>query len=96
MPDGVDDLTKEYLVSSVAFGISALRTTLILDSIAPFRGYSAMTGTGQSLEFIWRAMGQWAFEHGVELRRIQPDKLTHNEFIDSFNGRFRIEYLNEH
>ena len=52
MPDGVDDLTKEYLVSSVAFGISALRTTLILDSIAPFRGYSAMTGTGQSLEFI--------------------------------------------
>jgi putative transposase len=36
------------------------------------------------------------FEHGVELRLIQPGKPTQNGFIESFNGRFRDECLNEH
>lgn len=40
-------------------------------------------------------MDQWAFEHGVELRLIQPGKPTQNGFIESFNGRFRDECLNE-
>ncbi|SQS38065.1 putative side tail fiber protein from lambdoid prophage [Escherichia coli] len=33
---------------------------------------------------------------GVELRLIQPGKPTQNGFIESFNGRFRDECLNEH
>ncbi|HBS5992458.1 TPA: transposase, partial [Klebsiella pneumoniae] len=41
-------------------------------------------------------LDQWAFEHGVELRLIQPGKPTQNGFIESFNGRFRDECLNEH
>lgn len=32
----------------------------------------------------------------MELRLIQPGKLTRNGFIESFNGRFRDECLNEH
>jgi putative transposase len=47
-------------------------------------------------EFTCRALDQWAFEHGVELRLIQPGKPTQNGFIESFNGRFRDECLNEH
>ncbi len=35
----VDDFTKECLTVTVVFGISALRVTCILDSIALFRGY---------------------------------------------------------
>ncbi|HAX7311935.1 TPA: transposase, partial [Escherichia coli] len=41
-------------------------------------------------------LDQWAFEYGVELRLIQPGKPTQNGFIESFNGRFRDECLNEH
>ena len=47
-------------------------------------------------EFTCRALDQWAFEHGVELRLIQPGKPTQNGFIESYNGRFRDECLNEH
>ncbi|HFK4386141.1 TPA: integrase core domain-containing protein, partial [Klebsiella pneumoniae] len=52
--------------------------------------------TVQGPEFTCRALDQWAFEHGVELRLIQPGKPTQNGFIESFNGRFRDECLNEH
>lgn len=47
-------------------------------------------------EFTCRSLEKWAFEHGVELRLIQPGKLTQNGFNESFNGRFGDECLNEH
>lgn len=92
----VDDFTKECLTITAAFGISGVQVTRILDSIALFRGYPATIRTDHGPEFICRALYQWAFEHSVELRLIQPDKLTQNGFIESFNGQFRDECLNEH
>ncbi len=92
----VDDFTKECLTITAAFGISGVQVTRILDSIALFRGYLATIRTDQGPEFTCRALDQWAFEYGVELRLIQPGKPTQNGFIESFNGRFRDECLNEH
>ena len=92
----VDDFTNECLTVTVAFGISGVQVTRFLDSIALFRGYPATIRTDQGPEFTCRALDQWAFEHGVELRLIQPGKPTQNGFIESFNGRFRDECLNEY
>ncbi|HBI6868961.1 TPA: IS3 family transposase [Enterobacter cancerogenus] len=92
----VDDFTKECLTITAAFGISGVQVTRILDSIALFRGYPATKRTDQGPEFTCRALDQWAFEHGVEIRLIQPGKPTQNGFIESFNGRSRDECLNEH
>nr|ULG17205.1 transposase [Serratia proteamaculans]ULG18093.1 transposase [Serratia proteamaculans] len=83
----VDDFTKECLTVTVAFGISGVQVTRILDSIALFRDYPATIRTDQGPEFTCRALDQWAFEHGVELQLIQPGKPTQNGFIKSFNGR---------
>ncbi len=91
----VDDFTKECLAVTVAFGISGVQVMRILDSIALFRGYPATIRTDQGPEFTCRALDQWAFEHCVQLRLIQPGKPTHNGFIESFNGHFRDECLNE-
>ena len=38
----------------------------------------------------------WAHARGVTLRLIEPGKPNQNAYIESFNGRFRDEYLNEH
>lgn len=92
----VDDFTNECLTITAAFGISGVQVTRILDSIALFRSYPATIRTNQAPEFTCRALDQWAFEHGVELQLIQPGKPTQNGFIESFNGRFRDECLNEH
>ena len=35
-------------------------------------------------------------QHGVHLHFIQPGKPVQNAFIESFNGKFRDECLNEH
>jgi len=92
----VDDFTKECLTITAAFGISGVQVARILDSIALFRGYPATIRTDQGPEFTCRALDQWAFEHSAELRLIQPGKPTQNGFIESFNGHFRDECLNEH
>ncbi len=38
----------------------------------------------------------WARDRRVRLHFIQPGKPTQNAYIESFNGRFRDECLNEH
>ena len=38
----------------------------------------------------------WAHERRVTLRLIEPGKPNQNAYIESFNGRFRDECLNEH
>lgn len=43
-----------------------------------------------------KALDQWAYHHDVELKLIQAGKPTQNAFIESFNGKFRDECLNEH
>ncbi|CQD59236.1 IS1222-like transposase [Yersinia intermedia] len=50
----VDDYTKECLTVTVAFGISGVQVTRILDSIALFRGYPATIRTDQGPEFTCR------------------------------------------
>lgn len=92
----VDDFTKECLTINIAFGIAGVQVKRFLNSIALFRGYPATIRTDQGSEFTCRALDHWAFEHGVKLRLIQPGKPAQNGFIESFNGRFRDECLNEH
>jgi putative transposase len=46
-------------------------------------------------EFISKALDAWAFENGVKLHFIQPGKPTQNGHVESFNGKFRDECLNQ-
>ena len=45
---------------------------------------------------VTRVFDRLAHERGVTLRLIDPGKPNQNAFIESFNGRFRDECLNEH
>ena len=47
-------------------------------------------------EFAGSALDAWAGQHGVHLHFIQPGKPVQNAFIESFDGKFRDECLNEH
>ena len=46
-------------------------------------------------EFSGKALDTWAFEHGVQIEFTRPGKPTDNGHIESFNGKFRDECLNQ-
>ncbi len=92
----VDDFTKESIDIAVDHGISGHYVTRVLDQAIRFRGAPAAIRTDQGPEFTGKALDQWAYRNGVQLKLIQPGKPTQNAYIESFNGKFRDECLNEH
>ncbi len=65
-------------------------------TLAASRGLPQVLRTDNGPEFCGRAMLTWAHERGLTLRLITPGKPTQNAYVESFNGRFRDECLNEH
>lgn len=91
----VDDCTKEAVEILVAKRINGQGVADALDAAARFRGYPATIRTDQGPEFTGRALDQWAHANNVTLTLTQPGKPTQNAYIESFNGKFRDECLNE-
>lgn len=92
----VDDATHESVLLRAERAISGMMVTRLLDRLALTRGLPKVIRTDNGREFCGRAMLTWAHQHGVTLRLIEPGKPNQNAFIESFNGRFRDECLNEH
>ena len=92
----IDDLSKECPVLEVDHSFTGLRITRVLERIALTRGLPEVITVDNGPEFISKAMDAWAYERGVKLHFIQPGKPTQNAYIESFNGNFRDECLNEH
>lgn len=92
----VDDATHEPVCLRPERAISGILVTRILNELALTRGLPKVIRTDNGKEFCGRAMLTWAHQHGVTLRLIEPGKPNQNAFIESFNGRFRDECLNEH
>jgi len=91
----VDDFTRESLALVPGRSITGVDVALILDGIASRRGYPQAIVSDNGSEFISKAMDAWAHDHGVNLSFIDPGKPTQNAYIESFNGKFRDECLNE-
>lgn len=92
----VDDATHEAVAIEVERAISGLMLTRILDRLALSRGLPRVIRTDNGKEFCGKAMVEWAHARGVDLRLIEPSKPNQNAYIESFNGRLRVECLNEH
>lgn len=92
----VDDATHEAVAIEVERAISGQVLTRVLDRLMLSRGLPIVIRTDNGKEFCGKAMLNWAYERGVQLRLIQPGKPNQNAYVESFNGRLRDECLNEH
>jgi putative transposase len=92
----VDDFTRECLDIAVDYGISGGYVVRVLEAIGKSRGLPRAIRTDQGPEFTSRALDRWAYRRGVDLKLIAAGKPTQNAFIESFNGKFRDECLNDH
>ena len=91
-----DDFSHECVDIAVDYGISGQYVTRLLDQAALFRGYPQVVRTDNGPEFTSRAFLAWAQSHGIRHILIQPGRPMQNGYIESFNGKFRDEHLNEH
>lgn len=91
-----DDFSHECIDIPVDYGIGGQYVTRILDQAALFRGYPQAVRTDNGPEFTSRAFIGWCQTHGIAHLLIDPGKPMQNGYIESFNGKFRDECLNDH
>lgn len=92
----VDDATHESVAIQPDTVISGINVTRILDRVKQARGLPKVIRSDNGWEFCGRAMMTGAHENGVALRFVEPGKPNQKSYVESFNGRLRDEFLNEH
>lgn len=91
----VDDYTRECLALVADTSLSGLRAARELDTIIRWRGRPGTIVSDNGTELTSMAILRWYQATGIEWHYIAPGKPTQNAFVESFNGRFRDECLND-
>jgi len=92
----MDGYTREALALEVDTSLPGARVVRVLERLRESGRRPAALQVDNGTEFTSRVVDQWAYEQGVELHFITPGQPVENAYIESFNGKFRDEGLNEH
>jgi len=92
----VDDFSRECLAIEVDSSLTGRRVVQVMNRLSELRGLPQSITTDNGPEFAGKLLDEWAYNKGVHLNFIAPGKPTQNCFVESFNGKFRDECLNEH
>jgi len=91
----VDDFTRECLCIEADYSLPGKLVTRVLDRLLFLRGKPEHLVLDNGTEFTSTAMLSWSTKNNVRLEFIRPGKPIENAFVESFNGKFRDECLNE-
>lgn len=91
----VDDFTRECLALVVDTSLSGRRVARELEAIVARRGKPRTIVSDNGTEFTSMAILKWCQDIRIDWHYIAPGKPMQNGFIESFNGSFRDECLNE-
>jgi len=91
----VDDYTRECLAIEVDTSLGGMRVVRVLEELKRHRGLPRQIRSDNGSEFVSRAVDQWSYEQRLPWQTIQPGRPMENSYVESFNGRFRDECLNE-
>lgn len=92
----VDDCTRECVAIEVDTSMTGTRVKAVLERLADTRGLPRSITVDHGPEFEGQVLDAWAYQAKVHLSFIRPGKPNENAYIESFNGKFRDECLNEH
>jgi putative transposase len=92
----IDEYTRWCHKSEVDTSLTGERVKRTLNEIAEAHGLPEIIIVDNGPEFISRALDEWAYHRSIKLFFIRPGKPVENCYIESFNGRFRDECLNQH
>lgn len=92
----LDTCTREALAIAVDTSLPSQAVTRLLDGILLSRQGPERITLDNSPELTSHWFDQWADRNGIELDYIDPGRPVQNAVMESFNGRFRDEWLNSH
>lgn len=93
---GVLDLfTREALAIEVDVSLPGPRVVAVLERLVARHSVPEEIVLDNGPELTGRALDAWAVDRKVRLRFIEPGKPSQNGVVESFNGRFRDECLNQ-
>ncbi len=90
-----DTFTRQCLGQEVDSSLSGKRAARLLDRAVKNFGLPVEIQMDNGPEFKSKALDLWAYRNKVKLVFIEPGKPTQNGHIESFNGRFRAECLDQ-
>lgn len=91
----MDDYSRECLALVADMYLSGLQVVRELAHLIARRGRPRTIVSDNGTEFTSMAILTWSQRTGIDWHYIAPGKPIQNGFIESFNGRFRDEFLNE-
>ena len=92
----VDGFSRECPANEADKSLPGTRVVRVLEHLKETRGLPKAIVVDNGPELISMALDEWAYRNNVRLHFIEPGKPIQNAFVESFNGRFRDECLNEH
>lgn len=92
----VDNVRVVSPAVEVAFSLKGGHVVAVLDQLKATVGVPKRLAVDNGPEFISKALDAWAYRNGVQLEFSRPGKPTDNAFVESFNGHFRQECLDQH
>lgn len=92
----MDEFSRESLKIVVDTSISGARVVRELNELINEKGKPQLIVSDNGTEFTSMAVLKWAESHSVSWHYIEPGKPMQNGAIESFNGRMRDEFLNQH
>tara|TARA_R110002096_G_scaffold195931_4_gene378597 strand:+ start:1639 stop:2301 length:663 start_codon:yes stop_codon:yes gene_type:complete len=92
----VDSFSRESLAIQAGQRLTGDDVVAILEEVTDQRGCPKSIRVDNGPEFISKSLDWWAYFNKVKLDFSRPGKPTDNAYIESFNGRFRQECLNQH
>ncbi len=91
----VDDHSRESVAIEADFSLTGERVVRVLERLSQTRGLPHTITVDNGPEFAGKALDAWAYQNHIKLHFIRPGKPVENAYIESFNGRYRDECLNE-
>ena len=91
----VDDFTRKSPCIAVDQSLGGHALVRILTEIKDIHGLPKEIRVDNGPEFQSRAFYEFCLNNGIKLHFIRPGKPMENGFVESFNGKFRNECLNE-
>lgn len=92
----IDESSRECLATVADTSITGQRVNRVLDQLVDTHGKPKQILTDNGPEFTSNAMSEWTYLQGIKHIFIDPGKPIQNAHIESFNGKMRDEFLNEH